>query len=324
MDERAALTTGLEFLGKLFALNDNSRDYRRAAYAPLFQTDGLYDSSLERVPEAIAALQTGDPSVARDVLNKVISVEATERAMSNFAPTFHAHHGVSLGGLAMLTPDLTMEDTFKVRDVINNKGVITGTNRGSLISGSPRFFHPAAHTNRETQITGSYDAGQKVLSQFRQADPMDRAVAALPALQWEQQTSKDAYNLQGEQALRQRISDLVGIPVNEMISTERDDRLRKNATRTKAASVAELLRPRAAIIRGMENQVIKDFSNELYIPVMEKFPYKNRPGVFSDWKIAKDKKDIDYMDQYLRTERPGTAEAIDQIMTNYRPRPRRR
>ena len=317
MEERAALTTGLEFLGKLFALADNSGTYRRAAYAPLFQTDGLYDPSLERVPEAFAALEQGNPDVARAVLTKVAGLEAKERAMSNFAPGFQAHHGVSMGGLAMLTPDYTMEKSFKVRDLINSAGIYTGTNRNKLISGSSRFFHPAAHTNPETQTTGAYKAGQKVLSQFRQDDPIQRVKAALPSLQWENNTSKAAFNLQGEQALREGIAKLIGIPIEDMMSTERDDTRRKNSEQTKASSNTERLRGKAPLIKGMENEIIRTFSNELYIPVMYKNEYKNRPGTFSDWKMAVDAQEKDYMNEYLRTERPGTAEAIDQIMSDY-------
>lgn len=315
MDQRAAYTTGLEFLGKLFALHDNNLAYRRAAYAPLFQTDGLYDRQLEQVPAAFRALESGDSDFARRVLNGVVQAEATERAMSNFAPTFQAHHGVSMGGLALLTPDMHMEDSFKVRDGINDAGIYTGTNRHKLLSGSSTFFHPAAHTNPETQTTGGYKAGQKVLSKFRQLDPTERLRAALGALQWENDTSYAAHKLQGEQAIRESVSKLAGIPLEEMMSTEADTSLRKGAKRTKAASSTINLKPKASLIQGIVDEVGRQYSNELYIPVMYKQEHKSRPGVFSDWRLAKDVQEKDYMDEYLRTERPGLGEAIEQIMS---------
>lgn len=313
MDEYSALLTGLEFLGKVFSLHDDDENFRRATYAPLFQSNNLYEKELAAVPKALRALELGDSSVARKVLQGVAAKEARERAMSNFAPTLEAHHEVSMGGLALLTPDLSMPDHIIVRDRINDAGINTGSESAKMLSGSSTFFHPAAHTNPETLTTGGYKAGQKVMSQFRNPDPVQRAVDALPALMWERDTSRAAHELQGEQEIRYLISKLGEIPLEEMMSTDLDTSLRKGSTRSKAASSRERLKPKSSIIKGIIEDVSRRHSNELYIPKMYKTEHKRRPGVWSDWKIATSKQDRKYMDEYLRSERPGLDEAFEVI-----------
>ena len=313
------MLTGLEFLGKVFALHDESDTFRRATYAPLFQTDGLYQRELEAVPKAFAALENGDPEVARAVLRGVASKEATQRAQANFAPTFQAHHENSMGGLAQLTPDLSMPEHLIVRDVVNDKGINTGTQASKLLSGSSTFFHPAAHTNPETLTTGGYTAGQKVLSQFRNPDPVQRASDALKALEWERDTSRAAHQLSGEQEIRYLISKLAGVPIEEMMSTDLDTTLRKGSTRSKAASSNINLKPQAPLIKGIIDQISKRQSNELYIPKMYKTEHSVRPGVWSNWKVATSTQERDYMGDYLRSERPGLQEALE-IIKAYRRR----
>ena len=102
MGEREAAQYGLEFLGKLFALSDGNKNYARAAYAPISQLDGLFDPQLERVPAAFTALEQGNHEAVKSLLDAVVTRESTERAYSNFAPGFQAHHkNVRFGTLCL-------------------------------------------------------------------------------------------------------------------------------------------------------------------------------------------------------------------------------
>lgn len=321
MDERLASQYGLEFLGKFLATaqdNDGARrEYARAAYAPLSQNDGLYDPALERVRGAIQALGTGDVEVARSVLNQVAAIEGKERNMSNFSGYLNAHHPTSLAGWAALTPDMTMADNNKAVRLANEGGVTTGTSRHSLLSGTKSFFHPAAHTNPRTQATGGYKASIATNEQFRQATPEERIKAALPSLLLEQDISQQAHRMAGEQQFRSTLAHMLGMPVEELISTERDTSLRKGASRTLAASHALLLPE--SIARGVAQEIKKKYSPEIMIPVMEAYPHKRRSGVYSQYRIPSDKSS-DAIDQYLRIERPGLAEALDYLQSGRRKR----
>ena len=315
MGERESLQYGLEFLGKVFALAEGNKNYARAAYAPVSQIDGLFDPQLERVPSAFTALEQGNYEAVKSLLDAVVTREATERANSNFAPGFQAHHKNGLGGLVMLTPDMTMSDSNQTFRNINDAGIYTGTNRHELVSGSSTLFHPAAHTHPETLRTGSYDASQAILSQHRQSNPTERAQAALSDLTWERDTSVQAFDLPGEQAIRSSLSNLTGIPIEDMMSTEVDAGLRKGGTRTNAASNTIRMRDagQAPIVRGIVDEAKKQYGNELYIPKMVKTAWPSNPEKFTDWQLMRSPKEKDYMDEYLRIERPGLVEALDVI-----------
>ena len=70
LNERESVQTALEFLGKFFATQGLIEN--RAAYAPLGQTNGLYDRELAATPKALKMFQDGDISLAQKVLNGVI------------------------------------------------------------------------------------------------------------------------------------------------------------------------------------------------------------------------------------------------------------
>ena len=312
MDDRLASQYGLEFLGKLFTLTNPDEDYRRAAYAPLSQNDGLYDPALERVGSAIEALSNGDVEQARSVLKQVEAIEGKERFMSNFSGYLNAHHPTSLAGWAALTPDMTMADNNKAVKLANDLGITTGTSRHTLLSGTKSFFHPAAHTNPRTQATGGYKASIGTNAQFRQSTPEERIKAAAPALLLEQDISNQAFRMAGEQAFRQMAANLLNMPVSELISTEQDTSLRKGSSRTLAASHAmQLPEP---IARGLATEIKRQYSPEIMIPVMEAHPYKNNPNKYSAYRIPQDP-ESNAMDLYLRTERPGLAEALDYLQS---------
>ena len=312
MDERLASQYGLEFLGKLLTLTNPEEDFRRAAYAPLSQNDGLYDPALERVASAVEALSSGETEIAKSVLKQVEAIEGRERYMSNFSGYLNAHHPTSLAGWAALTPDMTMEDNNRAVKLANERGVTTGTNRHTLLSGTKSFFHPAAHTNPRTQATGGYKASIGTNEKFRQESPEERIKAAVPALLLEQDISNQAFRMAGEQEFRQTLANLLQIPVDELTSTELDTTLRKGANRTIAASNA--MRLPESIARGIAMEIKRRHSPEIMIPVMEAHPRKGQPDKFNQYQIPKDP-ESDAMDRYLRTERPGLAEALDQLQS---------
>lgn len=322
MDERLASQYGLEFLGKFFATSQQDenakRNYARSAYAPLSQSDNLYDPALERVAEAIQALGNGDLEVARNVLNQVSAIESKERNMSNFSGYLNAHHPTSLAGWAALTPDMSMADNNKAVKLAQDAGVTTGTSRHSLLSGTKSFFHPAAHTNPRTQATGGYRSSINTNEKFRQDTPEARIKAALPSLTLEQDISKRAFGMAGEEEFRSTLGKFLGIPVEDLISTEQDTSLRKGATRTRAASNALLLPESFA--RGIAQQIKQQYSPEIMIPVMEAMPRRGHPGMFNQYKIPQDR-NSDAIDQYLRTERSGLREALELLQSG---RPKRR
>ena len=316
MDERLAAQYGLEFLGKFFATTQDEDDaknmYARSAYAPISQNDALFDPALERVAGAIQALGNNDLEVARSVLNQVSGIESNERRMSNFSGYLNAHHPTSLAGWAALTPDMTMSDNNKAVKLAQDAGIITGTDRHSLLSGTKSFFHPAAHTNPRTQTTGGYKASIKTNEQFRQDTPEARIKAALPFLSLEQDISKRAFRLAGEEEFRSTLGKFLGMPVEDLISTEQDTSLRKGSKRTLAASHALLLPESFA--RGVAQQIKQKYSPEIMIPVMEAFPRKGRPGMFNQFQIPQDSSS-DAIDKYLITERPGLGEALDFLQS---------
>ena len=320
MDEREAAQYGLEFLGKLLTLTEPEGDYRRAAYAPLSQNNGLYNPALERVASAINALSDGNTEIAKSVLKQVQAIEEKERYMSNFSGYLNAHHPTSLAGWAVLTPDMTMADNNKAVKLANDRGIITGTDRHTLLSGTKSFFHPAAHTNPRTQATGGYKASINTNQQFRQPKPEDRINAASNALLLEQDISNQAFRMAGEQAFRQNLASLLQIPVEVLISTEQDKSLRKGSNRTLAASHALLLPEPVA--RGIAMEIKRQYSPEIMIPVMEASQRKGQPGIYNQYKIIQDP-ESDAMERYLKTERPGLAEALDQLQSQVN-RPKRR
>ena len=312
MNDRLAAQYGLEFLGKFLTTVNPDEDYRRAAYAPLSQNDGLYDPALERVASAIEAFGNGDVEQAKDVLKQVAAIEGKERSMSNFSGYLNAHHPTSLAGWAALTPDMTMADNNKAVQLANDLGITTGTSRHTLLSGTKSFFHPAAHTNPRTQATGGYKASIGTNEKFRQNTPEERIKAAAPALLLEQSISNQAFRMAGEQAFRQTLANLLHMPVNELISTEQDTSLRKGSSRTLAASHAMQLPE--SLARGIAIDIKRQYSPEIMIPVMEAHPYKKNPNKFSQYRIPQDP-ESDAMDLYLRTERPGLAEALDHLQS---------
>ena len=315
MQEREALQIGLEFLGKLFAIQEGHRGFARAAYAPVSQTNGLFDKELERVPAAFTSLEGGDRDAIRNLLKSVTGREGRERSYSRFVPTFHAHHENPLSGLAVLTSDMRMSDSNDTFKILNDLGINTGTNKEDLISGSSTLFHPAAHTDPDTLSTGSYKASEAILSKHRQASPEDRAKAAYNDLIWARDTSRQAFNLPGEREIRMTLSNLTGIPIEDMMSTDLDTTLRDGSKRSFAASNA--LRMANAgqipIVRGIVQEALRQYGGELYIPKIEKHPWPTDSTRFGKWKKMSRPKESDYINEYLRTERPGLAEAIEMI-----------
>ena len=315
LNERESVQTALEFLGKFFATQGLIEN--RAAYAPLGQTNGLYDRELAATPKALKMFQDGDISLAQKVLNGVIRKEAAERAQANFAPTFHAHHGNTMAGLAMLTPDLNMKQHNQAVQLINAAGIPTGTDRFTLMSYSPRLGHQAAHTDQVTQRTGQFHAGEIAMSKHRQTSPEKRVKAALPELIWENQMSLAAAQHPGEQHIRHAISQLSGIPIEDLLSVEQDTRLKKGSSRSVAASNYMALKEGglAPVIKGIEEEALRVHGKELLIPVMYKQEHASRPGVYSDWKLATTNNEGLIKTGYIDVERPGLGEAIDNVLS---------
>jgi len=318
VDEREALQYGLEHLGKIMTIRAMIEQpamkdlYARATYAPVTQRDGLFDSQLEQVPAALQSMDLGDFEKARQVLTQVARAEAGVRRMNNYVRGNQAHHLNGLGGLAVLTPDLTFNQSNQVFDGLTNQtGFTFGTQPLNLASVTPTFAHPTAHTSPYTYNTGAYKVQQNVYSQLRNPTVEGRIAEALPHVQWERETSLGGANLDGEKAFREILSNKLGISEQELTSMLRDDSRKKGSNVSLARSAFERLDNTFSKqeLLDMAAQAQAGMSNELYIPKYESFAHK-RTGNFGPYKKTVDPAPT-AIDNYILSERPGLTGALD-------------
>jgi hypothetical protein len=216
--EKLELVNGVDFLLR----NPEVAFERRTRLAPLnitYQGD-FADQQLAQVPAALEALlRSGNPELARTVLDKLHRVHEAETQSRNYAPGIQGHHSLNAANSYHLTSDFSVDDAQKTFDVGRANAIVHGTVK-ELILPETRIAHqrshldPISHKPNFSNYNSDYaDPRLKAI-----LEPEERALAALPMQRLQANYSDYVYNSPEERNVRRLAGKTLGITPGQLTS----------------------------------------------------------------------------------------------------------
>lgn len=314
---RADLVQGLESLNKIFLQNGLGAgrvDLRRTLTAVAPQQTSLYDSVLERVPNAVEKFSSGSVEEAQQLFKDVAALEAKERKAANWGGGIQSHHPNELVAQYVAFGDKPMYQALHAYDTGRQAGLNLGTQREAQLA-LTQPGHVAAHTNLRTQANGSFGSNENTSALLRQSDLYERIDNWIPKAMEEAAYSRLAFDLPQERSVRRKAASLLGITEDQLISTERDPNQRKNGQRTLANTNRDKL-PQS-IMDGIIQQTYKGLAPEIVIPKLELItPGQGKNKGVTRAVPVKDPASNE-LDRLIQGVRPGEVEILRRLGFKY-------